>query len=127
MKKLHSPIKRVMAETKYVVKIDDTKINRMCKLTRYAAELTFVLSLNVLIRKRIWPTEMAIIRMKLYKKYFLQRTGFSYPSFLRNETYGDIPHSCEAKCITFKVLRISAIERKSSDVTDQNSKIKRNV
>jgi hypothetical protein len=70
---------------------------------------------------------MAIIRMKLYNKYFLQITGFSYPPFLRKESYGDIPHSCEAKCITFKVLRITAIERKSSDVPDQNYKIERNV
>ena len=127
LKKLRSPIKRVTVETKYEVKIHDTKMNRICKLTLYAYELTFLLRLNMPIRKCIWPTEMAIIRMKLYNKYFLQRTGFSYPSFLGNEPYGDIPHSCEAKCITFKVLRISAIERKSLDSPDQNAKNKRNV
>jgi hypothetical protein len=116
-----------MEETKYVVIINDKAINRICKWTRYGAEMTILLYLNMSNRKSIWLTEMTIIRMKLYNKYFLQITGFSYPAFLRNEPYGDIPHSCEAKCINFKVLRISATERKSSDVPEQNSKIKRNV
>jgi len=52
-----------MAETKYVVKTLDTNINRIHKLAR-CAQLTFVLCLNVLITKRIWPTEMAIIGTK---------------------------------------------------------------
>jgi len=78
--------------------------------TRCAAELTFVIGLNDRDTKRIWPAQVAITSMKLYNKYFMQRTGFSNLPFLRNEPYGDIPHSCEAKCITFKVLRISAIE-----------------
>jgi len=94
---------------------------------RCAVELTFVLSINMAIAKYNRTTEMVMIRMKLYNKYFLQRTVFSYPSFLRNEPYGDIPHSCEAKCITLRVLRISAIERNSSDVPNQNSENKRNV
>jgi len=116
-----------MVETKYVVKIHVTKIKMICLETRCASELSLELAPSKPITKRIWPTEMVTIRMKLYNKYFLQRTGFSYPSFIRNEPYSDIPHSCEAKCITFKVLSVSAIERKSSDVPDQNSKIKRNV
>jgi hypothetical protein len=111
----------------YVVKIHEAKINRNWKLKRSIAELVIVLSLTRPIKKRHWTTEMVIIRTKLYKKYFLERTGFSYPPFLRNEPYGDIPHSCEAKCITFKVLRIFDIGRKSSDVPDRNSKIKRTV
>jgi hypothetical protein len=127
LKKLRCPIKRVMALTKYVVKTHDTMINTIWKWTRTAAELRVVLSLNRPNTKRDWTTETVMIRMKPYNKYFLQRTGFLYLSFLRNEPYGDIPHSCEAKCITFKVLRISAIERKSSAVPEQNSKIKRNV
>jgi len=116
-----------MALNKYVVKIQNIQSNIIRKLTRCAAELTFVTCLKESMKKTIWSTEMAIIRMKLYNKYFLQRTGFLYPTFLRNEPYGDIPHSCEAKCITFRVLRISAIARKSSDAPEQNSKIKRNV
>jgi len=123
LKKLRCPTKRVMAETEYVVKILDIKINRICTLTRTAAELTSALSLNVAIKTRIWPTETAIIRMKVYTKYFLQRTGFSYSPFLRNEPYGDIPHSCEAKCITFRVLRISAIARKTSDAPERIPKL----
>jgi len=116
-----------MVEIKYVVRIHATQAIMICKLMRCAAELTFVLSINMAIAKYNRTTEMVMIRMKLYNKYFLQRTVFSYPSFLRNEPYGDIPHSCEAKCITFRVLRISAIERKSSDVPNQNSENKRNV
>jgi hypothetical protein len=100
-----------MAETKYVTKIHDAMINTIRKLTRCAAELTIVLNLNRPFNKHNWTTEMVTIRMKLYNKYFLQRTGFSYPPFPRNEPYGDIPHSCEAKCITFRVLRISDIEK----------------
>jgi len=65
-----------MALTKYVVKKHDTKINRIRKLTRYAAELTFLLCINMLITKGTWPTKMAIIRNKQYNKYFLQRIGF---------------------------------------------------
>jgi hypothetical protein len=110
-----------MAVTKYVVNVHDTKINRIFKWTLNDSEPSIMLCLNVPITKRIWNTEMAMNKMKLYNKYFLQITGFSYPSFLRNEQYGDIPHSCEAKCITFKDLRISAIERMSSDIPDHNS------
>jgi hypothetical protein len=101
-----------MADTKYVVKIHDAKIDMIRKFTRCAAELTFVIGLNDPNTTRIWPAQMAITSMKLYNKYFTQRTGFSYPPFPRNEPYGDIPHSCEAKCITFRVLRISDIKRK---------------
>jgi len=114
----------VIAVTKYVVKIHDANMNRICKLKRNVAELTILISITRPIAKGHWTTEMVMIIMKLYNKYFLQTTGFSYPSFLINEPYSDIPHSCEAKCITFNVLRISAIERKSSDVPDRNSEIK---
>ena len=127
LKKLRCPIKRVMVETKYVAKIHDTMISMISKLTRCAVELSFVLSPTRAVKAATWPTEMDIIRMKLYNKHFLHRTGFSYTPFLRNEPYGDIPHSCEAKCITFRVLSISAIARKTSDAPEQDSKIRRNV
>jgi hypothetical protein len=106
----------VIAETKYVVKIHNTKINMICSEKRYAFEFSLAIALNKPIRKGTWTTQMAISRIKVYNKYFLQRTGFSYPSLVRKETQGEIPHSCEAKYINFKVLRISAMKRKLSDV-----------
>jgi hypothetical protein len=116
-----------MAVKEYVVEIDNAKINMICSEKRYPSGFPLSLALEMQIIKCNWTTELAISRINVCNKYFMQRTGFSYPSFLINEPYGDIPHSCEAKYINFNVLRISTIERTLSDVPDQNSKIKLNV
>jgi hypothetical protein len=64
-KKLSTPIKRVMADTKYVVKKHDPKINVICLLTRRASELVFLLSVNRRIPEVKSPTETVIRRMTL--------------------------------------------------------------